>query len=390
MYNILTYNNISETGLRNYPRANYTISKEMPNPDALMVRSAPLNDMIFPSNLKVIARVGAGFNTIPIERCTNAGICVFNTPGGNANAVKEMTLAAMITIMRRVDAAREWLKGLEPSERSYGKAVEMGKEMFTGPEILGKQIGILGLGAIGSRMAKACSDLGMTVVGYDPYLTHIRKNELSQFVKFVDDPEELYKTSDVVTVHVPLEPATRGMVGKKQLGLMKTGSYLLNYARGPIVDNDAVVEALEAGKLKAYATDFPTEAEIVRDDCFCTPHLASGTPEAEENCAVMAVRQTRDYLENGNISHSVNFPDVSFARADGDRITILHKNKVGMLGNITEKCAAMGLNIENLVNKARGDIAYTILDFNDTIPEELGKALEEIDSVIKVRIIPAQ
>ena len=387
MFNILTYNKISEAGLRKLDPAKYSVAPQMEDPDAIMVRSDLLLDMQFGPSLKAIARVGAGFNNIPIERCTASGICVFNTPGGNANAVKELVVCGMIMACRNVEKASKWVKELPGEESKYGGLVEKGKEKFRGPEIMGKKIGVIGLGQVGSRVAHACRSLGMEVIGYDPYLTHLRVLELKEDVRVVEKLDEIYSECDFITVHTPLNDETRGMIGCEAIASMKDGVYLLNYARGPIVDNDAVCDALEAGKIAAFATDFPTEREMKMENVVCTPHLASGSPEAEENCAVMAVRQTRDYLENGNISNSVNFPDVSFARADGDRITVLHENKIGMLGQITEIAASKGLNIENLVNKAKEQVAYTILDFNDSVPDSICDELKKIDGVIMVRHI---
>lgn len=389
MYKILTYNKVSDAGLRKLSPEKYTIGKEIPDPDAILVRSAPLNDMQFGSSLKVIARVGAGFNTIPVDRCTEAGICVFNTPGGNANAVKELTLCGMIMSARNVEKASKWLKELPPEESRYGGIVESGKEVFKGPEILGKTIGVIGVGAVGSRVAKAANALGMEVLGYDPYIPHLRALELKGDVKFVETLDEIFEECDFISLHVPLNDETRQIIGRKEIEKMKDGVFICNYARGPVIDNEAVCDALDSGKIAGFATDFPTEEQLKRPDVVSTPHLGAGTPEAEENCAIMAARQTREYLENGNITNSVNFPDVSFARAEGDRITVFHKNQVGMLGRITERAASRGLNIENLVNKARGDVAYTILDFNDAVPEGLEEALGEIDGVIRVRVIKA-
>ncbi|MCQ2400533.1 MAG: phosphoglycerate dehydrogenase [Lachnospiraceae bacterium] len=387
MFNILTYNKISEAGLRKLDPSKYSVAPQMEDPDAIMVRSDLLLDMQFGPSLKAIARVGAGFNNIPVERCTASGICVFNTPGGNANAVKELVVCGMIMACRNVEKASKWVKELPGEESKYGGLVEKGKEKFCGPEIMGKKIGVIGLGQVGSRVAHACRSLGMEVIGYDPYLTHLRVLELKEDVRIVEKLDEIYSECDFITVHTPLNDETRGMIGCEAIASMKDGVYLLNYARGPIVDNDAVCDALEAGKIAAFATDFPTEREMKMENVVCTPHLASGSPEAEENCAVMAVRQTRDYLENGNISNSVNFPDVSFARADGDRITVLHENKIGMLGQITEIAASKGLNIENLVNKAKEQVAYTILDFNDSVPDSICDELKKIDGVIMVRHI---
>ncbi len=389
MYAIQNKNKISANGRALFEADGYTVADDVANPDGIVVHSAPLHDMVFPPRLKAIIRVGAGVNTIPVERCTEAGIAVFNTPGGNANAVKELTLAAMISICRNVNGASEWVHSLTKEEVDYGKTVEKGKEVYVGPEIMGKTLGVLGVGAVGSRVAKACADLGMTVIGYDPYLPHLRKLELAQFVRFTDNIEDIYKQCDFITVHVPLDATTEGMVGRKEIEMMKDGVYLINYARGPILDNDAVCDALESGKIKAFATDFPTDRELKRKDVFATPHLGAATPEAENNCEVMAVKQMKEFLENGNIANSVNFPDVSFARADGDRITVFHKNQVGMLGVITDKVAGMGLNIENLVNKGRGDYAYTILDFNTAVPAELEEILAQLPGVVRVRVIGA-
>ncbi len=388
MKNILLLNKFSKAGAEKFG-PDYTVADNIKNPDGIVVHSAPLHGMEFAPNLKAIIRVGAGVNTIPVDRCTEAGIAVFNTPGGNANAVKELTIAAMISICRNVNAASDWVHTLSKEEADYGKTVEKGKEVYTGPELLGKTVGILGVGAVGSRVAKACHDLGMKVIGYDPYLSHLRRQELSEYLRFTDNVEEIYKESDVISVHVPLSPSTEGMVGKEQIEMMKDGVYLVNYARGPILDNDAVCDALESGKIKAFATDFPTERELKCKEIYSTPHLGAATFEAENNCEVMAVKQMRDYLENGNIANSVNFPDVSFARADGDRITVFHRNKVGMLGTITEKVSGMGLNIENLVNKGRGNYAYTILDFNESAPEGLDKVISSISGVIRVTLFKA-
>jgi len=387
MFNVLTYNKIAEAGLKKFKPEKYNVADKQKDPDAILVRSAPLNDMEFGPSLKVIARVGAGFNTIPVERCTENGICVFNTPGGNANAVKEMTVCGMIMVMRNVQQASKWVKELPVEEAKYGGLVESGKEMFRGPEIMGKKIGVIGVGAVGSRVAKAAHDLGMDVVGYDPYLPHTRVLELGAYVRFTENMNDIFDTCDVISVHTPLTDETRELIGRDAISRMKDGVYILNYARGPIVDNDAVCDAIETGKVAGFATDFPTDRQMHMEKVVCTPHLASGSPEAEENCAIMAARQTREYLENGNITNSVNYPDVSFVRAEGDRVTILHKNKVGMLGKITDIAAGQELNIENLVNKARGDIAYTILDFGGSVPESMESKIMAIDGVIKVRVI---
>lgn len=385
MYIINTYNKIGRAGLDMYDKEKYVITDVLDQPDAIMVHSAPLHDVDMGKNLKAIVRVGAGVNTIPVERLTEEGVAVFNTPGGNANAVKELTVAAIVMISRNVEAAAAWVKGLNTTEP--GKEVEKGKEAFRGPEIMGKKIGIIGVGAIGSRMAKACSDLGMDVIGYDPYLLPSRKKELRAYLNFTNDVEEIYKTCDYITIHVPLTAETKDYIGTAEFEMMKPGVYLINYARGPVINNEAVVEALKNGKVKAYATDFPTAEQLELSNVFATPHLGAGTPEADENCAKMAAKQIMDYLENGNIVNSVNLPAVSFPRAAGGRITIIHHNKPGMLGVITEKVANAGMNIENLVNKSRYTVAYTILDFDEDVPSALAETLEQLDGVMRVRVL---
>ncbi len=385
MFTINTYNKIGKAGLDMYNPEKYIITDELNEPDAIMVHSAPLHDVDMGKNLKAIVRVGAGVNTIPVARLTEEGVCVFNTPGGNANAVKELTIAAIVMITRNVQAASSWVKSLNTTDP--GKEVEKGKEVFRGPEIMGKKMGIIGVGSIGSRMAKACSDLGMDVIGYDPYLMPARKKELRAYLNFTNDIEEIYKNCDYITVHVPLTDETRDYIGKAELAMMKQGVYLINYARGPVINNEALVEALKNGKVKAFATDFPTKEQLELPNVMATPHLGAGTPEADENCAKMAAKQIMDYLENGNIVNSVNLPAVSFPRAAGDRITIIHHNKPGMLGEITEKISTAGLNIENLVNKSRESVAYTILDFDEEVPASLAETLKNIDGVLRVRVL---
>ncbi len=387
MYKIKRYNKVAEIGLQDFTSDKYSIVDNEENPDIILVRSTPLHNEKFGDNLKAVTRIGAGVNTIPIDKLTQMGVCVFNCPGGNANAVKEMTIAAMIAEMRNMPKAMEWVKSLSDEDIAAGGAVESGKEKFRGPEILGKTIGVIGAGAIGSRMIRSCCALGMNVLAYDPYLTHSKLQELSQYAKFVSELDELLEASDVVTVHIPLNEKTKGFIGAKEIAKMRDGAFLINYARGPILDNDAVCDALDSKKLAGFATDFPTPRQAKRDDIIVTPHLASGSPEAENNCSVMAARQTIDYIENGNISNSVNFPDVRFARAEGPRVCVIHENKVGMLGKMTDNVVSHGLNIENLVNKARGNLAYTIMDFSEQIPASLTKDIETIDGVIRVRVI---
>ncbi|MCQ2462912.1 MAG: phosphoglycerate dehydrogenase [Clostridia bacterium] len=387
MYLISTYNKIGKAGLAMYKESKYTIEEKNPDCDAVMVHSEPLHDVEFTDKLKAIVRVGAGVNTIPVDRCTEKGVVVFNTPGGNANAVKELTIAAMIMSSRNGAKAFEWVRGLKDSAVEPGSAVEKGKEVFRGPEIMGKKLGVIGVGAIGSIMAQACHSLGMDVLGYDPYLSNKMKHTYRHFVNFTDNADDIYSTCDYITIHVPINEETKDYIGAEQIAKMKDGVYIVNYARGPVINNEAICEALKNGKVAGYSTDFPTREQLQLENVFATPHLGAGTPEADQNCAEMAARQIIDYLENGNIVNSVNMPSVSFPRADGDRITIFHKNVPGVLGTITEKVTAAGLNIENLVNKARGEIAYTILDFNCDVDEELINKLNSIQSVIRVRVI---
>ena len=389
MYQIKTYDTVAPAGRKEFDEKKYLLSDDVNDPDGILVHSTPLHNIELGGKLQSIVRIGAGVNTIPVAKCTELGICVFNCPGGNANAVKELTIAAIVMAMRNVLPAMEWVKSLPVEESDAGKKVEKGKEVYRGPELLGKTIGIIGLGAIGSRMARACDDLGMKVIGYDPYLPHARVQEFKEYVRMVTDLDLLLEESDIITVHIPLNEANRNFIAAREIAKMKDGVYLINYARGPILDNDAVCDALDSGKIRALATDFPTPREMKHPHVVCTPHLGAGTPEADENCSVMAARQTIDYLENGNITNSVNLPNVAFARADGDRLAVIHANKVGMLGLMTEKISSSGLNIENLVNKGRDNIAYTIFDFNTPVPQSLADELAKIDGVIRLRLIKA-
>lgn len=387
MYTISTYNRIAKAGLAMYDEEKYVIEEKNPNGDAIMVHSEPLHNVPFGEKLKAIVRVGAGVNTIPVDECTQKGIVVFNTPGGNANAVKELTIAGMIVAARNAMSACDWVRGLKDSGVEPGNAVEKGKEVFRGPEIMGKKLGVIGVGAIGSIVANSCHALGMDVIGYDCYLSNKAKNSYRSFMSFVENVDEIYASCDYISIHVPLNSETKDYIDAQAIEKMKDGVHLVNFARGPVVNDEALIEALNTGKIASYATDFPTAAQLDNKKVFCTPHLGAGTPEADQNCAEMASSQIIDYLENGNIVNSVNMPSVSFPRADGDRLTVFHYNKPGILGFITEKITAAGLNIENLVNKSRGDIAYTMLDFNGEIDRKLVEELANDKNVIRVRVI---
>ncbi len=387
MHQVKLFNKISNAGLDLLKKDSYEYSEDLTDYDAILVRSAKLHDLEFPKGLKCIARAGAGVNNIPLKKCTEKGIVVFNTPGANANAVKELVLCGLLLSSRDIIGGANWVKTLAGNGDQIGALAEKGKSNFAGPEIAGKTLGVIGLGAIGVRVANAAIELGMDVIGYDPYLSNHKVNDLKNIVSFVSDVEELYEKSDIVSVHIPFNAQNKEFVGKAAIDKMKDGVYLVNYARGQVLDNDAVLEALESGKIKAFATDFPTPAQMKHPNVVFTPHLGAGTPEADENCSVMAAHQTIDYIENGNITNSVNLPNVSFARADGSRLCILHANKPGMLSKLTEFVSADGYNIENLVNKSRGEIAYTILDFDDELPNELSDKLTAVDGVVRVRLL---
>ena len=357
------------------------------NYDAILVHSTPLHDTAFPKTCKAIVRVGAGVNNIPIDKCTDLGIAVFNTPGGNSNAVKELVLSGLFTISRNVKASFEWLKEQTLDGEELMKLVEAEKKKFKGYEILGKTIGIIGLGNVGGRVARACHDLGMKVVGYDPVLPEMRKIELKEYVTLYDDVNEIYHISDYISNHMPLFPETRNFINANSIENMKDGVFILNFARGEVVDTDAVLSAIESKKVAGFATDFPTQKCINNPYVYCTPHLGASTYEADNNSNLMAAEELKDFLLNGNVRNSINFPCLSSPRAMGTRICIFHKNVVGMLGKITDLIANDGHNIENLSNKARNEYAYTILDFDKKLTDEkLLNDLRNIDNVIKVTL----
>jgi len=387
MVNIKLYDKVAKQGSEQFDPNKYLLSENVEKPDGILVHSTVLHNIELNDELKFIVRIGAGVNTIPVDKCTNKGIAVFNCPGGNANAVKELTIAAIIMLMRNGIKAMEWVKSLPVEETKAGNTVEKGKSQFRGSEIMGKTISIVGVGAIGSRMAKACNDLGLKVYGYDPYLSHARQEELKQYLTFTSSLEECISKGDIVTVHTPLSDETKSLINEKEIALMKDGVYLVNYARGPIVDEQAINNALKQGKVKGFATDFPTPDQMNMENVIFTPHLGAGTPEADVNCAVMAAKQAIDYIENGNITNSVNMPNIALARTEGARVCIFHKNVVGMLGQITDVVSGMKLNIENLLNKGRDEIAYTILDFNSEVPKELVDKLQSIEGIIRIRVI---
>lgn len=386
MYKIKTYNKISKVGLEVFDDK-YTIGDEVENADGAIVRSAALHDTEFPESLKAIARAGAGTNNIPIDRCSEQGIVVFNTPGANANAVKELVLAGMLISSRRVIPAIEWAKTLKGEGDAVGKLVEKGKGAFAGPELKGKKLGIIGLGAIGVLVANAANHLGMTVYGYDPYLSINSAWNLTHNAIHIYDINEIYKNCDYITVHVPLTDTTKNMINATAIAGMKDGVRILNFARGGLVNSTDIKNALADGKVASYVTDFPSDDLLDVDGVIAIPHLGASTPESEDNCADMAAKQLIDYIENGNITNSVNMPAISMPRSGNHRVCVIHKNIPNMLTAITGIVAENNVNIENMLNKSRGDYAYTMIDINVENVAEIDVRISAIEGVVKVRII---
>ena len=386
MYKILTLNKISENGLKKFPET-YTYSSEEANPDAILVRSASMHEMEFDANTKAIARAGAGVNNIPLDRCSEKGIVVFNTPGANANAVKELVLCAMLMSSRKIVSALDWVKTLKGNGAEVSKMVEKGKSAFAGPEIKGKKLGVIGLGAIGVLVANAADALGMEVYGYDPYRSVDAAWSLSRTIHHAASQDEIFKNCDYITLHVPLTPDTKEVICKKNIDMMKDNVRIMNFARGDLVKNEDLLEALNNSKVAAYATDFASDELIGAPGVIILPHLGASTPESEDNCAVMAVAEIRDFLENGNITHSVNMPDVAVPRTGRTRITIIHKNVPNVISKITTTVADENINIDNMVNKSRGEYAYTMLDTDTDVSEEAIAAITQLEETVKVRVI---
>lgn len=386
MYKIKTYNKISKIGLQIFDDK-YTVGDEVESADGAIVRSASLHDTEFPESLKAIARAGAGTNNIPIERCSEQGIVVFNTPGANANAVKELVLAGMLISSRRVIPATLWAKTLKGQGDEVGKLVEKGKSAFAGPELKGKSLGVIGLGAIGVLVANAANHLGMTVYGYDPYLSVNSAWNLTHNAVHIYDINEIYKKCDYITIHVPLLDSTKDMINSSTLGVMKDGVRILNFARAGLVNSKDIKSALESGKVAAYVTDFPTDDILDVDGVIAIPHLGASTPESEENCAAMAVKELIDYIENGNITNSVNLPEISMPRSSEKRICVIHKNIPNMLTSITSIVAENNVNIENMLNKSRGNYAYTMLDVSGIDDDDILRQIKAVSGIIRVRIV---
>ena len=387
MLKILTLNNIAVAGLRRLPRDAYEVSSEAASPDAIILRSFNMHDWDIPTSVAAIGRAGAGVNNIPVDAMTERGVPVFNAPGANANAVKELAVAGLLMAARNLCDAREYTRALEEEGEALNKAVEAGKKKFVGFELPGRTLGVIGLGAIGVQVANVALSLGMKVVGFDPAITVQSAWKLSSGVEKVETLDDLFRKSDAISVHVPLIDATRGLVNAQRLQLLKEGSILVNFARGGIVDNDAALAALESGHLGSYVTDFPTRELLEHPRVIALPHLGASTVEAEENCAVMVAENVREYLENGNIRYSVNFPEAIMPRMDSYRLTIANANVPNMVGQISTALGEAGLNIEDLLNKSRGEIAYTIVDLDGPVPEATVNALRETEGVLAVRTL---
>lgn len=385
MYNIKTLNKISNVGLSKFDKSKYVYGDDIENPDAIMVRSASMHDMEMPKSLLAIARAGAGTNNIPVVDCADKGIVVFNTPGANANAVKELVILGLLLSSRKVTKAIDWCKTIKDEGDNVGKTVEKGKSAFAGPEIKGKTLGVIGLGAIGRLVADAAVDLGMKVVGYDPFLP--ADAQLKAGITVNNNLDEIFPVVDYLTVHVPLTDDTKEMINRESIDKMKNTVRIMNFARGALANSDDVIEALEDGRMAAYVTDFPDAKLIGVDGVIAIPHLGASTPESEENCAVMGASELIDYLENGNIKNSVNMPTVAMAKSGSVRVTVIHKNQPNMIAFITDTISKDGVNIASFEDKNRGAIAYSIIDCDTDVSTSVVSDIEKIDGVIKVRVI---
>ena len=387
MYQIKMFNKISPVGLNRFDAGLYNVGDNVENEDGILVRSAKLLDYEFPANLKAISRAGVGVNNIPIDRCSEAGIAVFSTPGANANAVKELVLCGMLMASRDVTGSIKWVKDQVESGVEVANVVEKGKSAFVGPELYKKTLGVIGLGAIGSLVANVALELGMDVYGYDPFLSVDAALRLDRHVHVVKDIAELYKRADYITIHIHYTDKTRHMINAEAIGKMKRGVRFINLARGEIVEDEAMLSALDTGKVAAYVTDFPNNKLVRAPHVVAMPHLGASTPESEQNCAAMAVDELKDYLENGNIKNSVNFPNVHMDRSGVQRLCIVNRNIPAMLANITALLAKDHVNVENMTNKSRGDYAYTMVDLGAKVDEKVIQDVMGLDGVIRVRVI---
>ncbi|MBQ8011705.1 MAG: phosphoglycerate dehydrogenase [Oscillospiraceae bacterium] len=386
MYDIKTLNKIAACGTDLFDKAKYNVADDPANPVAIMVRSASMHEMEFGKDLLAIGRAGAGVNNIPVDRCAEEGIVVFNTPGANANAVKELVLAGLLLSSRKITKAIEWAKTLKDEGDQVGKLVEKGKSQFAGPEIQGKTLGVIGLGAIGAKVANAAIHLGMKVVGTDPFLSVEGAQQLNHHIKVVKTREEVYAQADYLTLHLPFNAETKGMLNADVFAQMNDGARVLNFARGELVNDEDMQAALESGKIACYVTDFPNAKTVAMDGVIAIPHLGASSPESEDNCAIMAAKELIDYIENGNIKNSVNFPN-AVMNANGTKLCILHKNVPAIISSITSELAAAGLNIDNMVNASKKDYAYTMVDVAGDVSAEVAAKFEAMENVIRVRVI---
>ncbi|MFZ5987598.1 MAG: phosphoglycerate dehydrogenase [Bacillota bacterium] len=387
MFTIQTLNKISSKGLDLLPRDSYEIATEISNPDAVLVRSYNMLETELPKNLKAIARAGAGVNNIPIEKCTERGIVVFNTPGANANAVKELVIASLLLSSRKIYKGISWAQSLKGKGAEVAPLVEKGKSQFEGPEIKGKRLGVIGLGAIGVMVANDALALGMDVIGYDPFISIESAWELSSNVTKAVSLDHLISTSDYITIHVPFNDKTKGMLNKEKFNIMKKGVRIVNFARGGLVANKDLLEAMENGTVACYVTDFPEEELLGNDNIISIPHLGASTPESEENCAVMAASQLREFLEKGNIKNSVNFPECELSRSGDTRIIVAHDNIPNMFGQITTTLAHSKINIGDMLSRHKDKIGYTILDIEGSVSEEVIEKIKSISGIRMVRVI---
>jgi len=385
MYNIQTLNKIAACGTDIFDKSIYTVSDAPENPDAIMVRSAKMHDMTFGDNLLCIARAGAGVNNIPVDKCAEEGICVFNTPGANSNAVKELAICALLLASRKIVEAAAWAASLKGTPDAP-KTVEGGKAKFAGPELRGKTLGVIGLGAIGGKIANAAIKLGMKVIGYDPYLSLDAAINLDSHIQVVKELDDIYKNSDYITIHMPYTPTTKNTIDAAQIAMMKDGVRIINLARGELINSEAIVKAIADGKVAKYVTDFADDIVLGVENVIVLPHLGASTPESEDNCAVMAAHEIIDYLENGNIKNSVNLPNASM-NAVGTKVCVIHKNIPTLIAAMTTAVGNAGLNIENMVNASKKDYAYTMIDIVGDVNDALVDAIKATDGVIRVRVI---
>ena len=387
MYNIKTMNKIAAVGLDRLPAGTYAVGDAVENEDAILVRSAKLLDYPFPEKLWAIARAGAGVNNIPVDKCSEAGIVVFNTPGANANAVKELVICALLLASRDVLGGAEWVKAQAASGVEVADVVEKGKSAFVGPELYRKTLGVVGLGAIGALVANIALSLGMEVYGYDPYLSVDAALRLDRHIKVVKELDTLYANADYVTLHLPYMEATKNTVNAAAIARMKDGVRIVNLARGGLVNDGDLIAALESGKVACYATDFPNNRLVAAPHVAALPHLGASTPESEDNCAVMAADELKDYLENGNIKNSVNFPNVIMERSGVQRLCVIHRNVPAVIAQITTQLGADGVNVENLTNKSKGEYAYTMVDAGAVVDERSIENIRRVPGVIRMRVI---